>query len=184
MFPILVNLKKVRVALAGKGEAALKRLALLKADGATPTVYAPEASAALSEAAGAGLISRLPTADELAGLGVLFIAGLASEDSRSLAAAARRAKILVNVEDDRASCDFHVPAILRRGDLVVSISTNGTSPALARLLKRRFEVELGEEWSQRTAEVARWRETWRAQGMAPAEITRRTQSALSERGWL
>lgn len=184
MFPILVDLAEVRVAIAGSGEAVLKRLALLHADGAEPTVFAPDASQDLIATAGERLTQRLPTEAELADIQVLFIAGLAPGEGQSLAAKARRAKALVNVEDDKASCDFHVPAIVRRGDLVISVSTNGTSPALARILKRHLEAEFGEDWSERTAEVARWRQTWRAEGVVLADITARTQAALSERGWL
>jgi precorrin-2 dehydrogenase/sirohydrochlorin ferrochelatase len=184
VFPILVDLKEVRVALAGKGEAALKRLAVLRADGAAPAVFAPDASRALIDATGEALIQRLPTEAELADIQVLFIAGLATAEAQSLAAKAQHAKALVNVEDDKALCDFHVPAIVRRGDLVISISTNGTSPALAHLLRRRLETEFDEDWAERMKAVARWRQTWRAEGIAPAEITARTQSALAERGWL
>ena len=47
--------------------------------------------------------------------------------------------------DDVPHCDFIAPAVVRRGDLAVAISTNGKAPALAVRLRQRLEAELGEE---------------------------------------
>jgi precorrin-2 dehydrogenase len=184
MFPILVDVRAVNVALVGNGEAALRRLQLLDADHARVAVYAPTPLVALAAAAGDRIIRRLPTADELCQFQLLFIANLPKADAGNLASLAREAGILVNTEDDVELSDFHVPAIVRRGDLTITVSTGGASPALARILKRRLEGEFGENWAARVEEVATWRRVWRAQGLAGSEITVRTENALNDRGWL
>jgi len=184
MFPILVDLKAINVALVGNGEAALRRLNLLDVDRAKVAVYAPTPLAGLAMAAGERIIRRYPATAELRQYQLLFLAGLAKLEAGNLACAAREAGILVNTEDDAELSDFHVPAIVRRGDLTITVSTGGASPALARILKRRLEGEFGEHWAERVAEVATWRRVWRAQGLGGSEITERTENAMTARGWL
>jgi len=57
----------------------------------------------------------------------------------------RGRNVLVNTLDDVPHCDFIAPAIVRRGDLAVAISTGGKAPELAVRLRQRLEAELGEE---------------------------------------
>jgi precorrin-2 dehydrogenase/sirohydrochlorin ferrochelatase len=171
--------------LAGAGEALRKRLALLDSE-AIPNliVYAPDPEPALRAACGAGLTPRLPTEAEIAALRVLFVAGLPAEQSSSLATLARKHRVLVNVEDVLPLCDFHVPAILRRGDLALSISTGGKSPALARRLRNWMERALPATWDERLARVAAQRERLRAQGAGPAEIAAATNALIDSENWL
>jgi len=56
------------------------------------------------------------------------------------------AGVWVNAADDPAHCSFTMPARVRRGPLLVTVSTGGHSPALARWLRRRFEAEIGPEY--------------------------------------
>jgi len=65
-----------------------------------------------------------------------------------LAIAARAAGALVNVVDDIPSCDWAMPAIVRRGELLIAIGTGGASPALARKMRERLETEYGPEWAE------------------------------------
>ena len=65
-----------------------------------------------------------------------------------LAIAARAAGALVNVVDDIPGCDWAMPAIVRRGELLVAIGTGGASPALARKMRERLETEYGPEWAE------------------------------------
>jgi len=64
-----------------------------------------------------------------------------------IAAEARARRVLVNVMDDVPNCDFAAPAVVRRGDLVLAISTGGRSPALARRLREELERRFGPEWA-------------------------------------
>ncbi len=61
---------------------------------------------------------------------------------------ATRRRIPVNIMDDVPRCTFIAPALLRRGDLTVAISTAGSAPALAVRLRQRLEKELGDEHAQ------------------------------------
>jgi uroporphyrin-III C-methyltransferase/precorrin-2 dehydrogenase/sirohydrochlorin ferrochelatase len=80
-----------------------------------------------------------------------FLCVASSDDpvERSAIARAARARgVLVNVMDDIPNCDWAAPAIVRRGELVLAISTGGASPALAKKLRTLLGAEFGEEWSE------------------------------------
>ena len=72
-------------------------------------------------------------------------------------AEADRRGIFANVEDDLHHCSFIMPALVRRGDLVVAISTSGRAPALAVRLRERLERELGPEYGALLELAARLR---------------------------
>ena len=79
--------------------------------------------------------------------------------------------MLVNVEDRPALCDFHSVAEVRRGDLLLTVSTNGGSPRLAARIRARLESEYSADWSERLAILSSWRKVWRQQGRDISELT-------------
>lgn len=167
MLPIVLDQDEVTAGLAGAGEGLKRRGALLEQAGIVPT-----------------LIDANAPAEALAGLTVLLIAGLPREASALLAARARAAGMLVNVEDEPALCDFHVPAIVRRGDLIVSVSTGGRAPGLARLIREWLEKKLHLEWSRRLDDLSGAREGWRAAGHSPSEVSEKTRALVAGKEWL
>jgi precorrin-2 dehydrogenase/sirohydrochlorin ferrochelatase len=167
MLPIVLS-PELRVGLAGTGEEFSRRAALLRAAGVRPVAFH----------------QALPTAAEIASLSVLFVAGLDHAAARALASQARTLGVLVNTEDVPELCDFHVPALVRRGDLVLSVSTGGRSPGLSRLLREDLERRFGSEWEAYLHEIAGLRGEWRASGLSASEISQRTREVVEERGWL
>lgn len=167
MFPLALDLSLVKVVLIGDGEAGLKRLELLDAagDAAGLDVYSASPSAVLRERAGSRFKGERPSVEALEAAQVVFIAGLAEAEAAGIAATARKAGRLVNAEDIKPLCDFHVPSTVRRGDLLLTVSTGGRSPGLARRLRRRIEALFGPEWAGRLDELANLRDDWRRQGV-------------------
>ena len=185
MFPILLDLAKLRVALVGNGPAALKRLALLDVDEARQvTVFADAPSPELAAAAGARLRHAAPSAADLAGMHIVFAADLDEGRAAALAATVRALGILLHLEDRPALGNVHAPAQLRRGDLLLTVSTNGRSPGLARRLKRFLEGIFGAEWQERLDGLAALRQNWRESGALPAEIARWTEEWVDRHHWL
>jgi precorrin-2 dehydrogenase/sirohydrochlorin ferrochelatase len=168
VLPIILRSDIVRIGLAGAGEGLRRRQELLKNSGVTARVFE----------------NRIPPAEELADLSVLFVAGLDRDLAAKLASAARAGGILVNVEDEPELCDFHVPAAVRRGDLLMTVSTGGRAPGLARALRADLESRFGPEWDDRVNQVAALRSGWRGDGAAPQDVSERTQAYLAEKGWL
>lgn len=185
MLPMVLDLSRLRLALIGAGPAALQRLKRLDAAGvATLTVYAPDASDALGRSAGPRLVPRLPRADEFAGIQVAFIAGLAPEAAAAITAQARTAGAIVHVEDMPEQSDAQMPAVLHRGDLTITVSTVGRSPALAAEIMRALGRIIGPEWSARLNEISARRKRWRAAGLDSAAVRQWTADWLAACGWL
>lgn len=186
MIPLALAPNCACLALAGAGAPALRRLRALRAAGAEGIlVYAPAANSALAAEASDGcFIPHLPDAAALSTIQLLWITGLAPEAGAALAAAARAARVLVNVEDVPELCDFHAVAELRRGDLLLTISTNGAAPGLAGAIRRRLEAFFPPVWAERVREIAALRQGWRAEGISMPEAARRIDDIVEERCWL
>ena len=185
MLPVTLDLSRQRVLLIGDGAAAERRLAALDAAGAGDlAVHAETPSPALALAAGSRLVRRLPRAEELALARLVFISDRAAPDCAALAGLARRLGALVHVEDEPALCDLHAPAVLRRGDLTIAVSTGGQSPGLAAQLKRFLATLFGPEWQGRLETLAALRRGWRERGADAETIARWTETWVSGQGWL
>lgn len=194
MLPIVLDVKRLKIGVIGRGALALRRLHMLDEAGcAQVQVFCPpviegeqgdEADKSLHEQAGERLLMRAPEADEIAALAVLFIAGLPTEQAAPFADMARARGVLVNVEDVTDYCDFHVPAQVRRGGLLLSASTGGQSPALARRLKDFLSARFPAIWRERLEELATQRATWRKQGLSPHEIAKQSNQFIDARQWL
>lgn len=183
MLPLILDPRRMPVLLAGDGPALRKRLALLDEAGADVSVYAPHPDEALRALAGARLRGRLPQDYEIAAHRLLFLAGLEQATAARLAAARAR-RVLVNTEDVLPLCDFHVPAQVRRGDLLLTVSTGGQSPGLAAALRAWLAERFGADWSGRLSEAARLRQSLRNSGAAPAHVARETNELIRRRHWL
>ena len=185
MIPIVVDPEVTPLALVGRGAVARRRLEALLAGGAAElAVFSDKPSAELAELAGPRLRRRLPSADELARLRVLWIADLPLGQAAPLAALARAVGALVNLEDVRAWCDFHNPAIVRRGDLLLTVSTGGQSPGLAACIRRQLAQSFGPEWALRVRQLGTRRALWRRRRRSPVELGRLTDGLIDHRGWL
>jgi len=164
LLPILLSTEFPNVGLAGTGGGRARRAALLAEAGISPVPVDEKST--------------------LSDIAVLFVAGLAPSAATELAVRARRAGVLVNVEDIPELCDFHVPAIVRRGDLVLTASTGGRAPGLARRLREWLEHRFGPEWSSHMEEVSQSRSAWRAEGLSAHDVSDRTRALIAEKGWL
>ena len=183
MLPLALDLSEWPVLLVGDGRAALARLDMLEAAGARHlTVFAEAPSAAMRERAGPRLVERLPTDAEMAKARLLFMAGLDDANSARLAALARAHRVLVNAEDVPPLCDAYALAMVRRGNLVIGVSTEGRSPAVARVLRQWLEQRFGPEWEARLEQAVALRHELRARGAEAAEITAATARLLAP--WL
>ncbi len=185
MIPIALDPRHAQLAVAGNGQLALRRLRALRGAGAAGALlFADAPDENLAEEAGPSLRRYLPDAADLAGLHVLWIVDVPEDQAAALASEARRLRVLVNVEDRPPFCDFHSVAEVRRGDLLLTVSTNGAAPGLAGAIRRNLETCFPPEWEQRVAEVAALRAGWREEKIAMPEAARRINALVEERCWL
>src|SRR5262245_33629284 len=141
-FPTFFDLKGKAVLVVGATPVALERVRLALAAGATVRVFAEELSAEgrlLVASPGVAWLPGVPAREDFERAALVFIAGADCEKDRAAAEVARAAGVPVNVADQPDVSDFIMPAIIRRGDVAIGISTGGASPALARLVRERIE---------------------------------------------
>jgi precorrin-2 dehydrogenase / sirohydrochlorin ferrochelatase len=146
-------------------------------------VFSDAPSAGLAARAGPRLRRRLPAPDELGRLALLWIVDLPLVEAKPLARAARGVGCLVNVEDVTELCDFHNPAQVRRGDLLLTVSTGGRSPGLAARIRSELARGFGPEWALRLSKIAARREEWRRHGRPLEELSRLTDASIDAEGW-
>jgi precorrin-2 dehydrogenase/sirohydrochlorin ferrochelatase len=120
-------------------------------------LVSPEITPGLATLAGSGSIEwrkKAYSRQDLEGAFLVFAATNSSDVQQAIREDAQAAGLLINVADAPEWCDFQVPATIRRGDLTLSVSTNGRSPAVAAMVKRRLDREFGEEYGLLTALAA------------------------------
>src|SRR5271165_2292687 len=181
MIAVALDVAALPIAVAGRGSAALRRLRALRAGGAREPLLFSDQPDDLNAAASRTLRPHLPGRPDLAGLRALWIAGLPDDRAAELVALARSERVLVNVEDRPELCDFHSVAEVRRGDLLLTVSTGGASPGLAARIRARLAADYGPEWADRLALLRKHRAAWREQGHDAAALT---DALLQANGWL
>jgi len=161
LFPMFIKLAGRPCLVVGAGGVGTSKIAGLLAAGATVRVVAPEATPEVAEWSRAGRISWEARGFESPDLDATFLAVVATP-SRELNARvfeeASRRGILCSVVDDPPHCDFYYPAVVRRGDLQIAVSTSGRSPALAARLRRDLEQQFGPEYEAWVEELGQERE--------------------------
>jgi siroheme synthase-like protein len=141
-FPAFLDLRGRRCLVVGGGPVGERKARALLECGARVHVVSPTLTVALTTLVTAGRLEHRPRAFRRAdarGCTLVVAATGRARADRSVAAAARAHRALVNVVDRPAHCDLIMPSVLRRGELQIAVSTGGRSPALAREIRRRLE---------------------------------------------
>ena len=160
------------VLIVGGGSVAERKWRLLERTPARITIVAPRLTDALQQVAEAGAIdwlSREFSPEDVRAQRLVIAATADAAVNEAVAAAARALNIPVNVVDDRASCTAITPAIVERGDLLVAISSQGSSPVLARRVRERVERALPANLGAFIDVAARYRDRVREQ-LAPERV--------------
>lgn len=148
-YPVFLDIKGKKCVIVGGGEVALRKAERLLDCGAKVLVISPQLVPELAALKDKNLISHIA-----AGYSGNFIdkAALiigATDDEKinaQISQDARDRGIPVNIVDDPQKCDFILPSLVQRGDLVMAIGTGGKSPALARHLREELEAGYGDEY--------------------------------------
>ncbi|MDQ0203917.1 precorrin-2 dehydrogenase/sirohydrochlorin ferrochelatase family protein [Pectinatus haikarae] len=142
MYPVNLILDEKACVVVGGGEVAYRKIEGLLSAAAAVTVIAPDITEKLFSMYEKGLFAWVKKSYEDGDIKGFFLAVCATDDeeiNRRVAAEAKKEGILINVVDRLSLCDFAMPAVIRRGDLLVTSSTNGKSPAMAREIRRELE---------------------------------------------
>ncbi len=173
-YPVFLQLKNRRCIVIGGGAVAERKIAGLLEAGATVTVASPILTERLQDLVVRGAIrhvAREYQAGDLEGYEFGFVATDDGAVNRAVYEEARSRRAWVNAADDPAHCDFILPAVLRRGDLTVAVSTGGGSPALSKLVRDELENYFAREYEALAALAAEVRKELRAGSVSPDSET-------------
>jgi precorrin-2 dehydrogenase/sirohydrochlorin ferrochelatase len=161
MFPIFLKLDGRRCLVVGAGTVAEGKIRGLLDAGALVEVVAPKAVLEVQKWASEEVISwkpRLFEPRDLEGVSIVVAATSSPDLNAEILREARLRNVLSNAVDDPENCDFYYPAVVKRGDLQIAISTGGRSPALAQRLRQELEEQFGPEYESWVAELGEARE--------------------------
>jgi siroheme synthase-like protein len=146
----MLNLQGKKCVVVGGGNVALRKVKMLLDCGADITVVSPKphpGMAKLSEKKAIRLIHRDYKVGDLMDATLAVASTDVREINQKVAQQAKRLGILVNVVDDPRLSSFIIPSFFRRGNLIIAVSSGGTSPALARKIRSNLEKSLGKEYA-------------------------------------
>lgn len=174
-YPVNLDLRNRKCVVVGGGAVAERKVQSLLGFGAAVLVVSPALTPRLSELAAAGRIDHIEAEYHAEPLDDAFLVIGATDDretNKRISLDAQGRGILVNIVDDRELSTFFVPASVRRGDLVISVSTSANSPAMARRLREELESRYGPEYGQLADLLGKLRDEVKARYADTAERNR------------
>jgi siroheme synthase-like protein len=151
-FPVLLELSGRRCVVIGALPVAEGKVEALLAGGATDVLVVAEGPSerldGLEGLSGVTVARRAWTRADLDGASLVIGHDRDARVRDAIASAARDAGAMVNLVDDIPNCDWAMPSVVRRGELVLAIGTGGASPALSKKLRVQLEADYGPEWAE------------------------------------
>jgi precorrin-2 dehydrogenase/sirohydrochlorin ferrochelatase len=180
-YPIFLDISGRLCIVVGGGKVSERKVERLLACGARVEVVGKDLTSALEELKKKGTILhheedyRPERID-----GAFLVIGATDNDAvnERIAKDARERGILVNIVDDPEWCDFILPSIVEQGDLTITVSTGGRSPALAKKMRKELEVAYGPEYAILLEILGELRERVIADGRPSAENRERFEAVV------
>ncbi len=149
-YPVYLNLTGKKCLVFGGGPIAEDKIAKLQSTGAQVTIVSPTVTPNLQAWAHRGDFQWQPREYQAGDMEGAFLSIAATNDrqvNHEIFQEAERLGVLINVVDDPEQCTFIAPAVVRRGQVTLAISTGGASPALARKLREALTEDAVLEWA-------------------------------------
>lgn len=150
-YPIYLDVDHQPVLVVGGGDVGTRKVLTLLECGASVTLVSPDATQKLIRLANTGQIEWKPRKYRASDLTRVFLViGAANDEAvnRQISTRARQINLLCNIADKPEACNFILPSIVKRGDLLIAISTSGASPAYAKHLRKELEKQFGDEYAE------------------------------------
>jgi precorrin-2 dehydrogenase / sirohydrochlorin ferrochelatase len=154
LFPVFFRLDQLHMLIVGGGNVAMEKISLLfkNSDNANVTLVALEIKNEIKEIAdrypNLKLVQKAYEASDLDGIDLAIAATSIKELNEEIRQDAKTKKILINVADTPASCDFYLGSVIKKGDLKIAISTNGKSPTFAKRMRELLEDAIPDNISE------------------------------------
>ena len=147
-YPAFLDLKDKKAVILGGGKVAERKVRLLIQAGASVTLVSPDITAHLRKLVDRGLLQHIERTYRKADLKDAFIVIAGTSSSEINRKIAQEARHLVNVVDMPSEGNYIVPSILKRGPLTIAISTEGSSPAVSRAIRKELEWHYSTEFAR------------------------------------
>lgn len=174
-YPVLIQLDRKKVVVVGGGSIAERKIETLLEYGAEVQVISRELTPRLRGYREGGKIVFLGQEFNEDCLEQAFMVIAATNDpslNHQVSEKAKEKGLLVNAVDQPSDCNFILPSVLRRGDLLIAVSTSGKSPALAKKVREALEERFGNEYGSFLLLMGRLREEILSQRLSQAENRR------------
>ena len=162
-YPIYLDIRDKKCVVVGGGDVAYRKAVSLKEAGAQVVVISPDFSKDFLKEEGITMLRQKYEERCLEGATLIIAATSDKEINQRVWEEARRHGLLVNVVDQPELCNFIVPSVVNRGELQISISTGGASPAFARRLRQELENHFGPEYGEFVELLSKMRSEARSQ---------------------
>lgn len=169
-YPIVVRLAGRRVLVVGGGTIALRKAQGLVVAGAQLTVVSPDFADGFDALADTTLVRRRYRPTDVDGVVLVVAATNDRAVQQQIFDDGERRHVLVNAVDDPDRCSFILPAVERRGPVIVAVSTQGRSPSLAAQLRDLLAQALPAELAEIVAEASRRRDEVHARGESTEDV--------------
>ena len=150
-YPVYLDIKDRDCLVIGGGSVGTRKVLTLLSCGANVTVVSTAATEKLHQLSNNGLIKLKERPFQTTDLDDRFLVIGATDNQElnfNIHAEAERRGLLCNIADRPKVCNFILPSIVNRGDLIIAISTSGKSPAFAKKLRKHLEKEFGDEYAE------------------------------------
>ena len=158
-YPIFVDLKDQACLVVGGGPVALRKIRLMHSAGAKITVIAPKLCNELRDEFGDQIEhhARAFSDDDIHGFRLVTAATNDSQVNRRVSELAQAVNVPVNVVDQPDLCSFITPSIVDRSPVIIAISTGGSAPVLARILRSKLEAFIPNSYGRLAAAMNQYR---------------------------
>ena len=174
-YPIFIDLQGKKAIVVGGGTVAQRKIETLLECGAVVHVVARQLTPALSRYVEEGKIRLMGHEFRESYLNGASVVIAATDDpliNHQVSMNAREKGLLINAVDQPSDCNFIVPSVLRRGDLLIAVSTSGKSPALAKNVRETLEKKFGSEYELLLNLMGHLRKEILSRGLSQAENRR------------
>ncbi len=164
LYPLFADVTDRTVLVVGGGHVAERKVLGLLESGAQITVVSPELTEKLAELHSDGQIEVCRCdyqKGDLAGAWLVIAATNDEQVNQQIFTEANERHIFCNVVDRPELCSFQVPAVVRRSDLQIAVSTSGTSPILAKLIRQQLQKEYGKHYEILPAKLGELRDHYK-----------------------
>lgn len=169
LFGMFLELAGRRCLVVGGGAVGTRKVQALLEAGGNVTVVSPEVTSELGRLINEGRAAHVRgqfSPEHLDGIFVCISAMDERAGNEEVAENCRKQGVLVNVVDDPSLSDFFFPSVVRRGDLVIAISSGGVAPSMAKRIRQDLEATYGPEYETVLLVLGRLRQRLRGAGIS------------------